>query len=809
MTTEKPDSCRVCPLYTAPGIVWGVGPKDAKIMFVGEAPGEDEAEALKPFVGGSGRVLTALTNHAGIDRRQAFITNVVKCRPTARGAGGQLVNRQPTETEIRCCARFLVGELEAVRPSVVVALGNVPLHTLTDTKKGITLMRSVPIEGPRRKDGQAERYKIVPTLHPAAVMRQQDYWPAVVFDLARARSESAFPGIVRRSWQHIIHARLSDVGEPLARRIRELGRYHHDLETTGLDPRTDSVRCIGIAAEPETVYCFDWTGDVQRFVNELHSDKALLTVGQNSEGFDIPFQEAKGLEFNGPTYDTMIGWHLLNSALPKDLAFIGATVTDEVYWKDEHMYKAGEDALQIGCCKDVHATARAFEEQHKELEQLGQLDLYYNQIMPLQPVLRKMTRRGIRKDQKAAAGWHTVLNRKADEMEVRLKKGLGDATFDINSPKQLMDLLYNRMGLPVQYNQDRQKGLRPTVDADALDNLAKISKNPILLLVRGIRTLRKWDSTFVLCPQDDKGFVHCGFSSAKAANGRLNSYNPNGQNFPVEVRVIMVPDDEDHVFLARDWSQIEWRIAMALSGDKAGLDALAAGRDAHKDAYSQAFVKEYEEVTKGERDIAKAVNYGLLYGRGAESVSQGRAGHPEDIIPIDRVREYMDRFLKKFSGYGEFRRQIERQVRTNHFVTTAWGRRRYWYTTQNMPEAFNHPISGTAAHMMYLALIELDAQLPKGATLCLSVHDEIVTHAPKDQKILQQTIECTRDVMERVFPQITEASLYPDVLRHYYPDGWSCPSDAHLGENWKAVKGSTPDDLRAEELLLKKLGVVL
>lgn len=808
-TRTKPESCKSCPLYESnEGIVWGEGSSTAKLMLVGEAPGEEEGAALRPFVGGSGRVLNALLQHAQIPRSEVFTTNVVKCRPTARGAGGRIINRQPTETEIRHCARFLLHELNSVKPNTVVALGNVPLHTLTNTKKGILQSRSVPIEGPRRdaKDPDA-RYKIIPTLHPAAVMRSQDYWPAVVFDLARARTESASPLIVRRQWRNIIHASLADIGEPLLRRIRELGRYHHDLETTGLDPRTDTFRCIGIAAEPSEIYTFDWTHDVQRFVAQLHADPALCTVGQNSEGFDIWFQEAKGFVFNGPSYDTMIGWHLLNSALPKDLGFIGATVTDEPYWKDDSMYKAGEDALQLGCGKDVHATARAYEEQHKELEQLGQLDLYYKQIMPLQPVLRNMSRRGMRKNQRTSAGWHLILNRKADELEIKLKRGLGDATFDVNSPKQLMELLYTRMKLPVQYNEDRTRGLRPTVDADALDNLARISNNPLLKLVRAIRTLRKWDTTFVLCPQDERGWVHGRFSSAKAANGRLNSYDPNMQNFPVEIRGILEPDSPDHVLVARDWSQIEWRIAMALSGDRAGLDALAAGRDAHKDAYSQAFVKEYNDVTKAERDIAKAVNYGLLYGRGAESVSQGRAGHPEDQIPIEHVRQYMQAFLGKFTGYKTFRDLIEKQVKRHHFASTAWGRRRWWFTTNNMPEAFNFPISGTAAHMMYEALIMLEAQLPKGADLRLSIHDECVVHCTKDQKTVQQTIDCMKDVMEQKFPKVMEACLTPDVLRFYYPDGWYCPSDSHIGTDWKMTKGSTKEDLEAEQKLLKQLDV--
>lgn len=813
---EKPEACKGCPLYDSPeGPVWGEGPKDAKMMLVGEAPGEEEGAAKRPFVGGSGRVLNSLLQHARIERRALYVTNTVKCRPTARGAGGGVINRQPTETEIRHCARYLVNELETVNPHVIVPLGNIPLHTLSSTKKGILVMRSVPLEGPKRRgeaavEGGPEIFKLVPTMHPAGVMRQQHMWPAVVFDLARAQSESAFPHIVRRPWKKVIHARLSEVGEELERRIREprlrgLRYYSHDLETTGLDPKVDTFRCVGIAADPDTVYCFDWTLDVQEFLAKLHADPTLMVVGQNSESFDIPFQEAKGLVFNGPTFDTLIGWHQLNSALPKDLAFIGATVTDEPFWKDDSMYRAGEDALQIGCAKDVHATARAFEEQIKEMEQLNQLDLYFGQIMPLQPVLRAMTRRGLKKDMRKMAQWHLALTRKATELEIKLKRGLGDAAFDVNSPKQLMDLLYNKMKLPVQYKQDRQYGMRPTVDADALDALAQISKNPILTLVRAIRTLRKWDATFVLCDMDENGFVHPHFGSAKAATGRLNSWDPNMQNWPGEVREIIVPDNEDCVLMSRDWSGIEWRIAMTLSGDKAGLDALAAGRDPHKDAYALAFLKDYNDVTQSERFEAKTINYGLLYGRSNESLAQGRLGHPESAIPLERVEDYTSKFFQKFSGYYKYRQYIKDCVVRHHYVETAWRRRRWWYTRQQLPEAFNYPMQGNAAHMMYVALIQLEEQLPKGCTLRATVHDEVVCNVPK--ALAKQADECMRDVMEQVFKPIEEHSLYPDVVRSYYPNGWYCPSESHVGENWRGCKPDTSAEKETEKKLREHLGM--
>lgn len=822
----KPQSCALCPLNDSEeGIVWGAGNPDADLMFVGIAPGEEETgpqirmnmatkqpeqyRILKPFIGGGGKVLHAIAAQAQVDMKKVWLTNVVKCRPTATDNMGRISQRDPSETEIRCCARFLKDEIEKVNPNVIVGLGNVAMKVLTGTTKGIMQVRSVPLEGSRRSDGKADRYKVIGTMHPVGVMRQQEMWPAVVFDIHRARNESTFPDIRRRQWKNIIHAKLADVGDGLRRRIRELKIYYHDLETTGLDPHVSAIRCIGVAAHWDEVFTFDYTQDVVKFVEELHADPTLMCVGQNSEQFDVYFQEEKGFVFNGPTYDTLLGHHLLNAGLPKDLAFIGASSTDEPNWKDDSMYKAGEDALQTGCGKDVHATARGCEDQFIELKQKNQWDLYFNQIMPLQPVLRNMHRRGMKKDLKKAAAWHIILNRRADELEVKLKRGLGDASFQVQSPKQLMDLLYKRMGLPVQYTKTKD-GFRPSVDADALDALARISNNPILLLVRSIRTLRKWDATFVMCDHDANAFVHGHFSSAKAANGRLNSFDPNMQNFPVDVREILTADSEDHILIARDWSQVEWRIAMALAGDRVGLDAIAAGRDAHKDAYANAFNSDYETVTKSQRFEAKTYNFGLLYGRGEKSLSEGRPGHPESAIPLERVHDYVTRFYAKFSGYKAFRDRIEQQVLRNHYVETAWGRRRYWYTRGSMPEAYNFPISGTAAHMMYEALVGIEKELKSIGALRLSIHDETVLGVPKEQKALRMAIECQRDVMQQAFTQLTDRSLFPDVVRHYYPNGWFCPTDAHLGRTWRQTKGEWdkfPQDREDEMLLRKQLGV--
>jgi len=161
-----------CPLYEiGEGYAYGVGPTDADMMFIGEALGEEEARRGLPFVGGSGRVLTALMGQADIRRDEVYITNAVKCRPPK--------NRKPDDEEIRWCARYLVNELKLVNPKLLVPLGATALYVTTG-KTEIGSYRGIPIEG-------AGGRKVLPTFHPAFVMRTQTFWPVVVWDLVKAK----------------------------------------------------------------------------------------------------------------------------------------------------------------------------------------------------------------------------------------------------------------------------------------------------------------------------------------------------------------------------------------------------------------------------------------------------------------------------------------------------------------------------------------------------------------------------------------------------------------------------------------------
>lgn len=821
----KPDRCRECPLFREPGIVPNKGPKDHHAIFaIGERPEADEvdapnfrAERMGPFQGGSGRILSILMAHAGINRREVWIGNAVKCRTP--------MGQSPSQAAIQACWKnFVRDEVESSPANVILALGEIALNVLTG-KKGIGLYRGVPTEGPGGR-------KVFPTWNPAFIIKAQHQWAFAVHDLARAAAQSAFPEIRRVPIEVIRQADVGATRADLLGAIRRRRAATFDFETTGLSPQLDSIRMCGFAGGPDKAYVYDWTTGAQQVFDEILRDPSIEVCGQNILYFDLPFAEAKGGGiwtspqivsdlWSRRVFDTMVAFHLCNSSYgqtsiasqnkgsyqgargaEKDLAFIASVHTDMEYWKGRDNYR---DDIYTVCGKDVLATDRSAYDPETgikaELERYGMLDLYYKHVLPVHLPLHRMHQRGMRIDQEQAGLWMAALLKMADDLEATLREGVGDPYLNLNSPKQLMDLLYVKLGLPIQYTIDQKtKQRRPTANGDAIDALvAEFPEHAVLSTIADIRNYRKMESTY-LRKGHEFGWLHPRFGVSKAANGRFNSQDPNAQNVPEDMRVIWVPDDDDCVILSADASQIEWRTAMVLSGDPVGLELLASGVDNHRavaaETLGRAYTKESLDsiVTDAERHAAKFIVYGLGYGRGARSISEGHN------LPMDFVEKFISRFFSRFSTFYRWRERLVNDVEKNHFIANPWGRRRWWFSRE-ITEVYNYPASSTAADMMIDEIILLEQQLPKGATLRLTVHDEVVLNVPKD--IIKPTAECVRDIMQMKWPKVVDYSADPATVKRFYPNGWYCPADVHIGSNWAMCKSKNPE-LKAARAALEK-----
>jgi DNA polymerase-1 len=426
--------------------------------------------------------------------------------------------------------------------------------------------------------------------------------------------------------------------------------------------------------------------------------------------------------------------------------------------------------------------------------------LYYDSVMPLQPVLRAMTARGIKRDELATFKASLGVKKISASIEQQLRNVVGQS-INLDSPKQLSKLLYEDMGLPVQMKRDKKRGMIPTVDDNALDALERLTNNKIFALINKRRKFNKLDSTYFSLEADDQGYIHPKFGSAKAAdprekekgsgarNGRLVSWNPNFQNQPLDVRELYIPDHPDHVFIEADWSQVEWRTAMVDSGEPYGLSVLASGADNHSIVAAECFGLTLAQVAAEDakysggwgspRFASKFIIYGLGYGRGAQDIAKQLG---KDVA---WVQGFIARFKSRLPVYWQWRADLEGFVAKNNYLRNFIGRRRWWYTKQ-VTEMYNYPPSSTAADMMYLVLPQLERELPNGATLRLTVHDSVLINAPRDG--IRQTVQCIKDVMQRTWPEIVDFSKRPENVKRFYPNGWYCPADIHLGNNWKECK---------------------
>src|SRR6187399_625503 len=664
----KPEHCLGCPLYEAPGPVPGYGPENAKIFFIGEAPGNDEVRYSKrPFTGPSGRMLRGIIDKLGIAPNTVYMSNTVRCRPTAISPStGKEIDRAPSKEEIAHCGKFLAEEIGNVNPNLIVTLGNSALYALNDTND-IGKWRGVPFVRSGRK--------VLATYHPAGIMRQQHMFPAFYHDLKKVTLQAQSPTL------HVLPVDYQPNGDVAAHResilaaARRLGYVCIDIETAGnfgglkgaLDPSTGQVICYGVGSEPQRATCFMWTDESRQLLSELLADPGIEKIGQNSENFDWVFLEGKGCPYPvGERFDTLQAFHLCGPDLPKNLATIATFYTDMPYWKSEA--KTGD--LRVYNCKDVDATMRAAHGLKNELASMNMGKLYAR-VSKLQPVLRTMTKRGFRKDELLAAKYSVLLNNRANEKEAVLQSALGH-TFNVNSAPQVIDLLYNKLGLPKQYLKTKD-GFRLTANDEAMEHLALITDNPVFLQVNSIRSLRKGASTYCDIETDENGFMHPEFNSARAANGRLASNHPNSQNVPIEFRELWIADTPEHVIIKSDWNQVELRNAICIAADEYGLELLAKGIDFHIATAAEGYGLQLDAVGEDDRHNAKFIVYGLIYGRGNKDIALQLSK------PVPWVDGFVGRYWRRFHGLWDQRQLEEKFVEKHGFLRNPFNRRRWWY----------------------------------------------------------------------------------------------------------------------------------
>ena len=411
-----------------------------------------------------------------------------------------------------------------------------------------------------------------------------------------------------------------------------------------------------------------------------------------------------------------------------------------------------------------------------ELEKNGMAALYRDMELPLCDVLYHMEQRGIRIDRNQLEQFGDMLTRRIADCE-KVIFSYSDGTFNINSPKQLGEVLFDKLGLPP--SKKTQKGY--STNAEVLEKLK--DKHPIIPAIMDYRMLTKLKSTYadgLLKEIGEDGRVHTTFQNLVTATGRLSSTEPNLQNIPVrtdlgaEIRKMFVPEP-GCVLVDADYSQIELRVLAHIADDQAMQKAFCDRVDIHTATASQVFGIPVEEVTPLQRRHAKAVNFGIVYGISEFSLA-------EDIgVSRYEAREYIDNYLANYSGVRSYMKQVVADARESGFTRTLYGRRRYVpelkssnFNVRSAAErvTLNTPIQGTAADIIKLAMIRVENALAESfpqAKLLLQVHDELIVECPEEQA------EAVAKLVSREMEGVAQLKV-------------PLTAEAHFGKSWYDAK---------------------
>ena len=423
---------------------------------------------------------------------------------------------------------------------------------------------------------------------------------------------------------------------------------------------------------------------------------------------------------------------------------------------------------------DVLTVWKEFEDAKKRLEELGMWELYTEMEMPLVFVLAAMEITGVKMNAQALKEYGDALAVKITELEEKIYEQAGEK-FNINSPKQLGVILFEKMQLP----GSKKTKTGYSTSADVLEKLAP--EQPIIRDILEYRTLAKLKSTYadgLLTCLDEDGRVRSTFQQTVTATGRLSSTEPNLQNIPVRmelgrlIRKVFVPQD-GYVFVDADYSQIELRLLAHMSGDEVLINAYNEAQDIHRLTASQVFHVPFEEVTDLQRRNAKAVNFGIVYGISSYGLSEDLSISPKEakkyiehyFETYPKIKEFLDGTVAKAKEEGCVRTLYQRrrpvpELASSNFMQRAFGER----------IAMNSPLQGTAADIMKIAMIRVDRRL-RGmkSRMILQVHDELLIEtAPEEleivKKILQEEMSGAADLLVKL------------------------EIDVHDGENWYEAK---------------------
>jgi DNA polymerase I len=529
--------------------------------------------------------------------------------------------------------------------------------------------------------------------------------------------------------------------------------FSFDTETSGLDSMDTQLVGMSFSYEAHKAWFVPVPPDpgaaqelVMRFKSVLQHPQ-ITKIGHNIK-FDWQVIRQYGVEIAGPFYDTMVAHYLIDANQRHKMDYLAETylqyspvpieaLIGKAGKKQKSMTEVPLKDLAEYAAEDADVTFQFKQKFDPLLASKELIKLYQEVELPLVETLQEMEWQGVQVDAGFLKDYSAVLGEEISGIKEKIFE-LAGAEFNLDSPKQMGEILFDRLKIP--YEGSKTKTGQYQTNEDTLTKLADV--HPIIDSIVNYRELTKLKSTYVdaipalILPKT--GRLHTTFNQTIAATGRLSSINPNLQNIPIrtdrgkEIRKAFIPRDSDHIILSADYSQIELRIIAAISKDQNMIEAFARGEDIHAATASKVFGVALADVTKDMRRKAKAVNFGLAYGQSAFGLSQ--------TLHISRseAKEIIDNYFTQFPGIKKYMTDTIQFAKNHGYVQTLLGRRRYLaeineknFTVRAQAErnAINSPIQGSAADMIKVAMVRIHKKMKAAgyqSAMTLQVHDELV-----------------------------------------------------------------------------------
>ncbi|ODM25256.1 DNA polymerase I [Acetivibrio mesophilus] len=521
---------------------------------------------------------------------------------------------------------------------------------------------------------------------------------------------------------------------------------------------SQKLAACAISSQEDEAWYVDFENNINedeffRQFKDILEDESIKKYGHDFKNF-IVYLNNRGIDFNGLAFDTMIGAYIINSSkdtyaiseLAMEYLNLNIKAVEELSGKGKN-FTLYRDMQQDDLSKTVgiypYVINKVNQKMDNILKENDQEQLYYSIELPLVRTLADMEYHGFKVNVNALVEFSKEMQEKIDVITKEIYSLAGEE-FNINSPKQLGVILFEKLGLPII----KKTKTGYSTDAEVLEELS--DRHEIVEKILEYRQLMKLKSTYVegllAVINPHTGKIHSSFNQTVTVTGRISSTEPNLQNIPIKlemgrkIRKVFIPSDENYQLLDADYSQIELRVLAHITDDENMINSFLNNEDIHTSTASKVFGIPKEEVTSIMRSRAKAVNFGIVYGIGDFSLAKDLK------ISRKEARMYIDGYLDRYPNVKKYMHDIVEEGKEKGFVTTMFMRRRYLpelksrnFNIRSFGEriAMNTPIQGSAADIIKIAMVKVHGELKKRklrSRLILQVHDELIIEVFKEEK---------------------------------------------------------------------------